>query len=194
MKFDLVITGVGGQGVLTLSKIIAQAALHEGYDVKTSELHGLAQRGGHIECHVRFGPKVYSSLVRMGNADLIIGLEPVETLRACHYGSKKKTKFLVNTYKMPPLSVYIAKEKYPSLDEIEENLRGFSSKVILIPASEFVKKETGKIISTNVYLAGKSVSLELLPLKKDSVLMGIRAVIPKKHLDINEKIFELAFK
>ena len=82
--FDIVLTGVGGQGIITLQKIISEAAIKQGYDVKASELHGLAQRGGHIECHVRIGKKIYSSLVRQGNADLIIALEPLEGMRATY--------------------------------------------------------------------------------------------------------------
>lgn len=82
-NFNIILVGVGGQGIITLTRILAQAALIERYDVKTSELHGLSQRGGSVEAHVRFGAKIYSPLVKRAGADLIISLEIQETLRAC---------------------------------------------------------------------------------------------------------------
>ncbi|MBU2635317.1 2-oxoacid:acceptor oxidoreductase family protein, partial [Patescibacteria group bacterium] len=80
--FNIVISGTGGQGLITLLQIIAEAALVEGLDVKTSELHGLSQRGGAVETHIRFGKKIYSPLVSLGSADLILSLETLESLRA----------------------------------------------------------------------------------------------------------------
>jgi indolepyruvate ferredoxin oxidoreductase beta subunit len=192
-EFNVVVVGIGGQGVLTLAKIIAEAALIQGYDVKASELHGLAQRGGSIPCHVRFGDKIYSSLVLNGEAHLIIGLEPLEALRKCFYGSKENgTIFLVNTYKINPLSVPILKEKYPSIDEIVSLLEPFSGKVITLNASEIVKKETGRTVSANVYMLGYASSKGLIPIKKEFLLEGIKKVIRKKYFEMNKRIFELA--
>jgi len=191
-EFNIVVTGVGGQGVLTMMRIIAESALKQGYDVKTSELHGLAQRGGSIPCHIRFGKKIYSPLVMEGEAHLIIGLEPLEALRACYFGSKQnETTFLVNNYKIIPISVPIMKEKYPSLNKIFENLKQFSSKVIVINASEIVKKEIGSIIPTNIYMLGYAISKDLIPLKREFILEEIEEIIPEKYLDVNIKVFEL---
>src|SRR4030042_4394517 len=94
-QFNIVIKGVGGQGLITLLQIIAEAALSEGYSVRTSELHGLSQRGGSVEVHIRFGKKIYSPIVAQGKADLILGLEMQEGLRGAPF-SNKKTKFLIN--------------------------------------------------------------------------------------------------
>lgn len=194
MTFRIVLTGVGGQGVITLTRIFAQSALNAGLDVKTSELHGLAQRGGHIECHVRLGKKVFSSLVREGGADLIIALEPLEALRACYYGFKKRTIFLVNSYKMPPLSVEVSGERYPSLKAIVKSLKKFSNRVYLIDASEKVRKETGSIVTTNVYMLGFASAKGLIPIKEKFLLDGIKDVVPERYFDINRKMFELAKK
>ena len=94
-KFNIVIVGTGGQGLITLLQIIAEAALFEGYEVRTSELHGLSQRGGSVEVHIRFGKEVFSPLVSQGEADLILGLEMQEALRAYPFANSG-TAFLLN--------------------------------------------------------------------------------------------------
>ncbi|MDI6798767.1 MAG: indolepyruvate oxidoreductase subunit beta [Candidatus Aenigmarchaeota archaeon] len=193
-EFNIVVTGIGGQGVLTLASIIAEAALRQGYDVKTSELHGLAQRGGTIPCHVRFGEKIYSPIVREGEANLVIGLEPLEALRACYYGSKEnKTVFLIDTYRVIPISVSVVGERYPPLDEMKNILKNFSSEAIFLNASEIVKKETGSIVATNIYLLGYA-SRCLIPIKREFLFEGIREVVPEKYFEMNKKIFELGCK
>lgn len=192
--FNLVVVGVGGQGILTLAQIVAEAALKEGLDVKTSELHGLAQRGGPIPSHVRFGKKIYSSIVMVGEADLVIGLEPLEALRAAYYGSKeRKTVFVFDTWEIIPSSILSQKEAYPSIKEIEKNLKKFSSKAVALNASDIVKKETERVVSTNVYLLGYAVGKKFIPLKKNSIIDGIKEVIPEKYFEMNKKIFELGF-
>ncbi len=191
-EFNMITIGVGGQGILTMMRIIAESALRQGYNVKTSELHGLAQRGGSVPCHIRFGKKIYSPLVMEGEAHLIISLEPLEALRACYFGSKEnKTTFLVNNYKIVPISVPILKEKYPPLKKIVENLKHFSTNVILLNASEIVKKQIGSIIPSNIYMLGYSIAKGLIPLKREFVLEGIEEIIPEKYLDLNVRIFEL---
>jgi indolepyruvate ferredoxin oxidoreductase beta subunit len=194
-EFNTVVIGVGGQGVITTMQIIAQAALEQGYDVKTSEVHGLAQRGGSVPCHIRFGNKIYSPLVMQGEAHLIIALEPVEALRACYYGSKEnKTVFLVNTYKMIPLSVPIIKEYYPRMDEITQTIKNFASKVVAFNASKIVKMMIGNIVLTNIFLLGYANSKGFIPLEKESFLNGIKETIPEKYVDLNNKVFELGYK
>ena len=189
--FNIVLTGVGGQGILTLQKIISEAAMKQGYDVKASELHGLAQRGGHIECHVRIGKKIHSSLVRQGNADLVIALEPLEGLRATYYASKPKTIFLLNTYEIIPLSVYIGEGKYPSIDKILDDIKDFSKKIFCINGSEIVKRNVGTVVSTNIYMLGYAVAENIIPIKKEFVLKTIKEVIKKRYFEMNKKVFEL---
>ena len=99
-NFNIIITGVGGQGIVTLLQVIDEAAFIEGYDVKSSELHGLSQRGGSVEAHIRFGKKVFSPMVSDGGADLIIALEALEGLRES-VKAGKQTKILINEYFLP---------------------------------------------------------------------------------------------
>lgn len=192
-KFETVIGGVGGQGVLTLAAVIARAAMHEGEDVKAAELHGLAVRFGALQCHLRFGKKLYSPLVRSGNADLIIATEPIEALRMARYAGKK-TVFLTDTRPVYPLYMYLDKERYPELKEITEALRPISRKVIVADASKRAEELTGKVVAANTYLLGKAVKEMLIPVKKESVIAGLKEVFPERLLGANLKVFEAGFK
>jgi len=193
-EFNIVVTGIGGQGALTLGVVIAEAALKQGYDVRTTELHGLAQRGGSIPIHVRFGKKMYTAMVLEGEADLVISLEPLEALRSAYYGSKQhKTVFVIDNDSVIPLSVSVMGEKYPSIKEIEKSLKIFSEKVIVLNASEIVKKETGSDIAANIYLLGYVISKGLLPLKEKYILEVMQELGPK-YFEVNKKIFEMGMK
>src|ERR1035437_3900834 len=99
-NFNIILTGVGGQGIITLLQVIDEAAFIQGYDVRSSELHGLSQRGGSVEAHIKFGKRVYSPMVSNGEADLIIALEALEALRESSKAGKQ-TKILVNEYFLP---------------------------------------------------------------------------------------------
>jgi indolepyruvate ferredoxin oxidoreductase beta subunit len=190
-EFNVVIAGIGGQGSITLAYVLAQAAFLKGYDVKTSELHGLAQRYGSVPCHVRFGEKIYSSVIMEGEANLIIGLEPLEAVRACYYGSKENgTIFVIDTKRIFPLSVQVCKEPYPSLKRIQKMLRAFGEKVFAVNASEAVKKLTGRFVASNIYLLGFCSAKKLIPIEKEFILEGMRKVLPEKLFDLNKKVFE----
>lgn len=184
-KFNIIISGVGGQGLITLLKIISEAAILEGCDVKTSELHGLSQRGGSVEVHIRFGPKVYSPLVPQGKADLILALESQEALSAAQFASRQ-TVFLINKYQTPTMAENISEE------EIIKNLKKISKNLILIPAADVCKKEFGKLVTSGIYLLGVASFQNLIPLEQNIILRAIKKVVPKKYLDLNLKTFNLA--
>lgn len=184
-NFNLILAGVGGQGVITLTKIIAEAAKIENKDVKTSELHGLSQKGGSVETHIRFGKKIFSPLVV--KADLILSLEIVETLRKLHY-SNKETSFLVNSHSLPY-------ENSPSVKKIEEMMnKEISGKKYVIPASKICQEKLNKEVLSGIYLLGYAVYNRIIPLKEESVLKAIEELIPRKHLSLNKKAFKLALK
>lgn len=189
--FNVMIAGVGGQGLITLLRIIATAALFEDYDVGTSELHGLSQRGGSVETHIRFGKEIYSPLVRQGGADLIIALEAQEALKSCYYASKEaKTTFLVNNF-LNPIS---GGKKMPSTKSILKNLQGFSQKAILMPAAKICQKEVGTPITAGIFILGYVISKKLLPLSQNSALRAIKKIIPEKYWDINIQSLKVAKK
>jgi len=191
-KFEIVIGGVGGQGVLTLAAIIARAAMHEGEDVKAAELHGLAVRFGALQCHLRFGKKLYSPLVREGAADLIIATEPVEALRMAKYAGKK-TVFLMDSTPIYPLYMYLDKERYPELKEITDALKPISKRVIVTDASKRAEELTGKTVAANTYLLGRAIAEDLIPVKKESVMVGMEEAVPERLLESNRKVFEAGF-
>jgi len=184
--FNIVIVGVGGQGLITLLQILAEAAIKEGFQVRTSELHGLSQRGGSVEVHIRWGKEIFSPLVKLGGADLIIALETQEALKALKYSSKNSV-FLINEFVKT-----IPGEKPLKVKEIEKKIKNFSSKVILIPGSEICKENLGKDVVAGVYLISLACFKGMIPLKPDSILKAIREVAPRKYLELNKKTFELA--
>lgn len=181
----MVVVGVGGQGLLTILQIIAQAALSKGYDVRTSELHGLSQRGGAVEVHIRFGRQIFSPLVSSQKADLIIALETQEVLRAGYFANAK-TKFLVNKHIIP-----IPLLKPLQAEEILNALKKISCDVNLIPASEICQKAVGTDVVAGIYLLSLAVFKEMLPLEPNSIIAAIKKIIPEKYLELNLKIFEL---
>ena len=185
-QFNMLIVGTGGQGQITLLQILAEAALFEGYDVKTSELHGLSQRGGSVEIHLRFGKKIYSPLISQGKADLIIGLEMQEALKVYPFANQKTT-FLVNRQIISIPLVKNLTEK-----EVLENLKKISKNIILIPATEICQRELGKAVVAGVYLISLAAFKKLIPIKPISILKAIKKIIPEKYLELNLKTFNLA--
>lgn len=184
-NFNIIITGVGGQGVVTLIQVIDEAAFVEGYDVKSSELHGLSQRGGSVEAHIRFGKKVYSPMVSSGNADLIIALEALEGLRESSKAGEQ-TKILINEYFLPFIG-YFAKE------EIIKQLENTKKDFYLVPASKTCKDKLQNEVVCTMYILGYAANKKLIPLKRESILEAIKNVIPEKYLELNIKAFDLAY-
>jgi len=158
-----------------------------------SEVHGLAQRGGHIECHVKFGKKVHSSLIPQGDADLIIALEPLEALRCLWYASRK-TQLVINTAEIIPISKYQDKKEYPSLDKIVKEIKPFTKKIDQLDATEIIKKAVGTTVPLNIYMLGYAFHKSFLPLKKEKLLESIKTTISEKYFDINKKVFNLCTK
>ena len=185
-QFNMVIVGTGGQGLITLLQIIAEASLFEGLDIRTSELHGLSQRGGSVEVHIKLGKKVYSPLIPQGRADLILGLEMQETLREANF-TNQKTKFLVNKKIIPiPLVKNLTKK------ECLDNLKEINKNITLIPASEICKEKLGTDVVSGIYLISFAVFKGLIPIKPSSIEKAIRKVMPAKYLELNLKTFNLA--
>ena len=182
--FNIIIAGVGGQGLITLTQILAQAALLENYDVKTSELHGLAQRGGSVETHLRFGKKVYSPLIDQAKADLVISLEIQEGLRKISFANSQ-TIFIVN-------SSYIAYPGGFSVETVAKKAKQLLKKKFhLIPASEICTKILQNEVVSGIYLLGYGIYKNLIPLKKESVLQAIKEIMPEKYQELNIKAFQL---
>lgn len=186
--FDVVIVGKGGQGVITLLEILAKAALIEGYDVKTSELHGLAQRGGSVEVHVKFGKKVHSPLVARYKAEAVIGLEMIECLEAAYFADKD-TWFLMDKNIIP-----IPGKDSITVEAIVKDLQKFTKKIEVVDAKEICTKELGTPVVSGIFLLSYGALKGILPIKPESILAAIKESVAPKYLDLNVKTFELAKK
>ncbi len=182
-NFNIIISGIGGQGIITLTSIIAQAAFEEGLEVKTSELHGLSQKGGSVLTHIRIGKNIFSPLVPEGKANLILSLEISEGLRRINY-SNSETAFIINEAYSPYHNSW-SQEKVVS--ELKKN-----KNLYLVPATEICEEKLDKEVLAGVYLLGYAVFRDILPLKAMSLINGISRTVPKKYLELNKKAFNLA--
>jgi indolepyruvate ferredoxin oxidoreductase beta subunit len=159
-KFDLLITGVGGQGVILASNIIGEVALAAGYDVKKTDTLGMAQRGGSVVSHVRLGPQVYSPLIMAGEVDILVAFEKLEAARWSHY-LRPGAIAIINDCALRPLSINLGDERYPNDEEIVNIIKRGSERIYFINGSDRVKK-LGNIRILNVFLLGcASVCLPL---------------------------------
>jgi indolepyruvate ferredoxin oxidoreductase beta subunit len=183
-SFDILIVGIGGQGTILASNILGEACLMEGRHVKGAETHGMAQRGGSVESHIRidglFGP-----LIPPGHADLLISFDILEALRYSHY-VKKGGKMVVNHQLVLPTSVFMQNLVVPSEDEIIATLKKHS--LCLLDADK-IAEEAGSPLSQNVVMLG-AASLSI-PLKPESLLEAVKGLVPKKTVEINVKAFEM---
>jgi len=186
-EFNMLIVGTGGQGQITLLQVLAEAALIENLDFKSSELHGLSQRGGSVEVHIRFGKQIYSPMVSAGKADLILGLEMQEALKAYPFAFPQTT-FLVNKYIVP-----IPLQKNLSEKELLNQLKRIGKDVFLVPATEICQKELGTNVVAGIYLISLASFKKLIPIRPDSILKAMKKIIPEKYLELNLKALNLAF-
>ncbi|MCX5865065.1 MAG: indolepyruvate oxidoreductase subunit beta [Deltaproteobacteria bacterium] len=176
--------GVGGQGILLASELTAHALLAAGFDAKKSEVHGMAQRGGSVEAHLRFGRgKVYSPLIEPGTVDIMLAFEMMEAVRYLPFLNKKST-VIVNTQKIAPPIVATGKIPYPDqcLDAITQQ------GIVLVPMDAFaIARKVGNLKAVNVALVG--VLSRYLPVDEATWLEVIKKRLPTKILEVNLKAF-----
>lgn len=182
---NVVVVGVGGQGILLTSDIIAEVAFREGHDVKKSEVHGMAQRGGSVISEVRFGEKVFSPLVKKGEADFLLALEKLEALRFHSY-LKEEGTLIVNDLEIPPLGVSLGKEEYPR--DIFSILEKKNSEFIRIDGLALAEK-AGNSKTVNVVLLGTLSSF--LPFSFSSWRKVIEERVPSRTVEYNLEAFKL---
>lgn len=189
---SIAITGVGGQGVLTLAEILAKAALADSYNVRVGEIHGMAQRGGHVVCTVRIGTDVKGPIIDSSTAQLVVGFEPVETIREVHM-VKKDGYVLVNSHIQYPIAVSMGKAEYPSDDTVLKTLSEFCNNIIEFDAMELAK-QAGSSRSMNMVLFGAIIGTNLIPIGKETAIEAVRNAFPAKFEKVNVEAFNLGFK
>ncbi|RCK81318.1 MAG: Indolepyruvate oxidoreductase subunit IorB [Candidatus Ozemobacter sibiricus] len=185
MITNILLCGVGGQGTLLASNLLAECTMRAGFDVKKSEVHGMAQRGGSVVSHVRFGPAIHAPLIRQGEADILLAFEELEALRWAEY-LKPNGLVLVNRQRILPMSVSAGSSVYPT--EIISLLEKLPARVRAVPALD-IAKELGNQKCVNVVLLGV-LARQLPAIDRPTWDAALRERIPAKLLDLNVKAFE----
>ncbi len=186
----LVIVAVGGQGNLLASSVLGEAALLTGIPLHMSEIHGMAQRGGVVESSLIFGD-AESTIISDGEADILVGFEPAETLRAIGK-CNANTVVITNLAPLMPYTVNIGQGVYPDLKELQDLIRGKTSKLIAFNAASLAK-EAGNPLSVNMVLLGALTQTGVLPLSLEEVKEAMGSKTKKAFLDSNLKAFDLGF-
>jgi indolepyruvate ferredoxin oxidoreductase beta subunit len=184
-RANFLLVGVGGQGILTASDILAEAGLRSGYDVKKSEVHGMSQRGGAVSSHVRFGPKVYSPLIGQGEADYLLAFEVLESLRWAHFLCPQGVA-LVNCQRIPPVAVTSGDARYPDDDEVRRELAGRAGQVVFVDGLQ-VAHELGNPRVANIVLLGALAAF--LPFPDSLWEDTIQERIPARYAELNRQAF-----
>jgi len=184
-KIDLLITGVGGQGAILASDIIGKAAVISGLPIRAAETHGMAQRGGSVVNHIRLGTDLGSMIPKKG-ADIMLALEPMEAVRYLDF-LKDGGVIIVNTQPIIPVTVTSGNAKYPAVQEILDTLS--EKYVVKAFNADELAYEAGSRLAMNVAMVGAVSSY--LPIPKEALLEGVKALVPQKTIEINVRAFEM---
>ncbi len=182
---NILMAGVGGQGTLLASEILSEVLMQAGYDVKKAEVHGMAQRGGSVVSHVRFGKKVYSSIIPEGEVDVLFGFELLETYRYLPL-VKKSGAIVVNNLKIAPPSVALGQREYPA--DVAAKLQEFVAKVHVVDGLQLAE-QAGNSRTVNTVLLG-TLSNTLEP-TYEQWIAAIKSLVPERFLEVNLEAFEL---
>lgn len=186
----LIIVAVGGQGNLLASKVIGEAALMSEVPVRMSEIHGMAQRGGVVESAIVFGD-AQSTIISDGEADVLVGFEPVESLRALNK-CNSNTVVITSLAPLSPFTVTTGSSKYPSLNALQALIRKKTAKLIAFDAAAMAK-EAGNVMSVNMVLLGALIQTRSVPLSAENIKEAIMKRTRKAFVESNLKAFDIGF-
>ena len=192
-EFNLIVAGVGGQGSVRASHIVANAAVEKGLKARVGETFGAAQRGGKVHSHVRIGEDVYGPLCPACSLDVLVGLEPNEGLRLALKYAGSSTYVILNTRAVNSMDVNIGAAQYPDIDKVIEGLKKISKTVIAFNATE-IAEEAGNQRTMNVVLLGALAATGLLPYGVEALRESIRDGVPPRTIDVNMKAFDLGMQ
>jgi indolepyruvate ferredoxin oxidoreductase, beta subunit len=188
-ELNIIVAGVGGQGVVLMSEILGNAAVRDGLKVRGSEVLGMAQRGGSVFSNIRLGSEVESPMTADGKCDVLIALEPSEALRNIQYLNSKSI-VIFNTHKVIPATVSMGKSSYPEISQIVEKLEAVAGRVLAIDALALADK-AGNRQSVNVVMLGTLFGCARMPISEATVKDCIRQRVPAKAAELNIKAFDL---
>jgi indolepyruvate ferredoxin oxidoreductase, beta subunit len=184
---NFLISGVGGQGTLLVSNVLSEVGVEVGWDVKKSEVHGMAQRGGSVTSHVRWGEKVWSPVIGQGDVDVLLALEKLEGLRYLNM-LKPNALVLVGDFAIPPLSVSSGDDLYPTDDEILNTINQFTQNFWSIPTITIAERLGNSRVHNIVLLGALSVFVD--GVSQEVWKKVIAARVPPKHLELNLLAFD----
>ncbi len=191
---NIIITGVGGQGNIQASYIIASAAVQDGFYVSVGETYGAAQRGGSVTSHIRLSRETqYGPLIPKGRAHIIVGFEPVECLRTIGEFGNKESKVIVNPRPIYPIDVLSGEATYPPVDKILNAIKELVQSVHVIEATELAK-EAGDTLVQNIVMIGSLAASSFTPIKMGTLRTVVAEFFTDKNRDINLKAFNLGVK
>jgi len=191
-EFNILITGVGGQGVILMSELLGRAAVADGLRVRGSEILGMAVRGGSVTSAIRIGDEVYGPLIPTGKCNALVGMEPSEALRNIAYLSKSSL-VLLNTAVTVPFTVSIGESSYPSLEEMLIQLGKASDRIIQLDAAKTAEK-AGSRLATNIVMLGALFGTGQLPIKMATIKETVESHFPAKLAPVNIKAFDLGYE
>jgi len=191
-EFNILITGVGGQGVILMSELLGRAAVADGLRVRGSEILGMAVRGGSVTSAIRIGDEVYGPLIPTGKCNALVGMEPSEALRNIAYLSKSSL-VLLNTAVTVPFTVSIGESSYPSLEEMLIQLGKASDRIIQLDAAKTAEK-AGSRLATNIVMLGALFGTGQLPIKIATIKETVESHFPAKLAPVNIKAFDLGYE
>ncbi|OGO31235.1 MAG: hypothetical protein A2Z29_09360 [Chloroflexi bacterium RBG_16_56_11] len=190
-EINIIICGVGGQGVVVMSELLGNAAVKDGVAVKGSEVLGMAQRGGSVFSNIRLGGGAVSPLTPEGKCDVLIAVEPSEALRNIQYLAKDSVVVL-NSRMVMPYTVYMGKSKYPRKEDILAKLKKVTDRIIVLDATK-LGEEAGSIQAANMAMMGALFGTGLLPVSVETAKAVIQSRFPAKAAATNLKAFDLGY-
>ncbi len=191
-EFNVVLAGVGGQGTILAAEILGTAAVIDGLNVRVSEIHGMAQRGGAVVSTVRIGENVRVPTVLEGQADVLLGFEPLETLRNLRYASER-TLVIMSSEQIPPTELSAKNLKYPSMDDVKAKIQRFTRRIVVVDAARLAE-EAGSSLAQNSVMVGALAAVKVFPAKVGSLVEALKQLVPSKHVDTNVKAFDLGYE
>jgi indolepyruvate ferredoxin oxidoreductase beta subunit len=189
--FNIILAGVGGQGNVMASRVLANMLSLKGFWITIGETFGMSQRGGSVMSHIRVsGSSTWSPQIPKGKADLLISLEPIEAVRVMRVYGNPEVRAVVNTRPIHPVGVIAGDLQYPSLENIQKGLSALSPHLWMLDATEEAMK-LGNPILSNIIMIGALCGLNLLPVGLTEFKAVIKNFFPEKHLDLNRRAFEI---
>lgn len=191
---NIVICGVGGQGNILASELLGSALVEKGYFVSVGETYGASQRGGSVMSHVRVSLTTeYGVLIPKGQADIIVGFEPIETLRVAREFGNKKTWVVFDSRPNYPIGVLIGEAQYPGIEDIEKELTRLCGEVRIIEATNLAVK-AGNSQAANILLMGALTASPYLPISSEDYDQVLRQRFKGETLNLNQKVFQLGYE